>query len=490
MMKLVYSSLLFLSSCTLLFAQQTFSSFPVAIDKAEYDDREAVFVTDENQETGVFLSDNSVIHFVKLDETGAPVVDLKENMPLNYSSLKRAGVGTLGGSFLCYLVQGNKKISVLQADVTAKKITYTPFPLPSDKDPILFVGAGAGYLYVVTASGDVKNELTVYKYTALTDPKVIKVKTQEADLYKTLSINNGKAIEQIAVLPLNAPAHFTQTGQATKAYHDVDNLILTYDASEGETRVLKALDENPKIIVVKTEQATEKKSVFKSMLYNNQLYQLTVSLKGLGIKSTDLNTLVTQDQTPTEPDFYIESSYSNRIGYNRERKAATTADLVKSFNRSDLAGLGLLESSNGKLLLVAGLTNKNNISDPVLENSDSDQKGGLSVNMVMERNYPDLHLPSYAADQNALLKFKKEIWVYTYWTLDESSNKLAKALPEDVPALDEALDLYYRDPLNNVAPAVWKQDKTYLFGFYASKNQAYTLYKIGGKPAGGNMNRR
>jgi hypothetical protein len=489
-MKLVYSSLLFLSSVTLLFAQQTFSSFPVAIDKAEYDDREAVFVSDENKETGVFISDNNVIHFIKLDESGSPVEDLKQNMPLNYNSLKRAGVGTLSGSFFCYFTQGNKKITVLQADVSAKKITYTPFPLPSDKDPILFVAAGAGYLYVVTSSGDQKNEIVVYKYTSPSEPKTIKVKTQDADLYKTLSINNNKALEQIAALPLNTPAHFTQTGLSLKAYHDLNNLILTYDAPEGETRVLKLLEENPKIIVVKSENATEKKSVFKSILFNNQLYQLTVSAKGLGIKSTDINTLTTEDETPAEPDFYIESSYSNRIGYNRERKGATTADLVKSFNRSDLAGLGILESSNGKFLLVAGLTNKNSISDPVLENSDTDQKGGLSVNMVMERNYPDLHLPSYTADQNALLKFKKEIWVYTYWTLDEASHKLSKSLPEDVPALDESLDLFYRDPLNNVAPAVWKQDKTYLFGFYSSKNQTFSLYKIGGKPAGGNMNRR
>ena len=489
-MKLVYSSLLFLSSISLLSAQQTFSSFPVAIDKAEYDDREAVFVSDENKETGVYISDNNIIHFIKLDENGSPLEDLKQNMPLNYNSLKRAGVGTLSGNFFCYFVQGNKKIMVVQADVSAKKITYTPFPLPSDAAPILFIGSGAGYLYVVTSSGDQKNEIVVYKYTSPSEPKTIKVKTQDADLYKMLSINSNKAVEQIAAVPLNTPAHFTQTGLSLKAYHDMDNLILTYDAPEGETRVLKLLDENPKIAVVKSENATEKKSVFKSILFNNKLYQLTVSSKGLGVKSTDINTLITEDEMPAEPDFYIESSYSNRIGYNRERKGATTVDLVKSFNRSDLAGLGILESSNGKLLLVAGLINKNNISDPVLENSDTDQKGGLSVNMVMERNYPDLHLPSYTVDQNALLKFKKEIWVYTYWTLDEASHKLSKSLPEDVPALDESLDLFYRDPLNNVAPAVWKQDKTYLFGFYSSKNQTYNLYKIGGKPAGGNMNRR
>ncbi|MDB5258301.1 MAG: hypothetical protein JWM14_2996 [Chitinophagaceae bacterium] len=489
-MKLIYSSLLFFSTCTLLFAQQTFSSFPVAIDKAEYDDREAVFVTDENDETGVFLSDNNVIHFIKLDENGAPVEDLKQSMPLNYSSLKRAGVGTLGGSFFCYFTQGNKKIMVLQADLTAKKISYTPFPLPNDKDPILFVGAAAGYLYVVTSSGDVKNELTVYQYTAPSDPKVIKVKTQDADLYKTLSINTNKAIDQIAALPLNSTAHFTQTAQALKAYHDIDNLILTYDASEGETRILKALDESPKIIVVKSEQATEKKSVFKSILYNDKLYQLTVSAKGILVKGTKLSDVSSIAESPVIPDFYMESSYSARIGYSRERKAATEADLIKSFNRADFAGLGLLESSNGKLLLVAGLINKNNIADPSLDNTDSEQKGTLSVNMIMERNYPDLHLPSYTADQNALLKFKKEIWVYTYWTLDAETGNLSKALPEDVPALDESLDLFYRDPLNNVAPAVWKKDKTYLFGFYSSKNQLYTLYKIGGKPAGGNMNRR
>lgn len=489
-MKLVYSSLLFLVTSTLLFAQQTFSSFPVAIDKAEYDDREAVFVTDQNDETGVFLSDNSVVHFIKLDENGTLVDDLKQSMPLNYSSLKRAGVGTLGGSFFCYFTQGNKKIMVVQADVNSKKITYTPFPLPSDKDPIVCVAAGAGYLYVVTSSGDAKNELTVYKYTAPSDPKTIKIKTQDADLYKALSINANKALEQIAVLPVNKTAHFTQAAMPLKAYHDIDQLILTYDASEGETRVLKVFDENPKIVVVKSENATEKKSVFKSILYNDKLYQLTVSAKGIVLKGTKLSDLSSLGESPVVPDFYLESSYSGRIGYNRERKGATESDLIKSFNRSDLAGLGLLESSNGKLLLVAGLTNKNNISDPVLENSDTDQKGGLSVNMIMERNYPDLHLPSYATDQNALLKFKKEIWVYTYWTLDENTGALSKALPEDVPALDESLDLFYRDPLNNVAPAVWMQGKTYLFGFYNSKNQTYTLYKIGGKAAGGNMNRR
>jgi len=489
-MKLVYSSLLVLITCTLLSAQQTYSSFPVAIDKAEYDDREAVFVTDENDETGIFLSDNSVVHFIKLDENGALVEDLKQNMPLNYSSLKRAGVGTLSGSFFCYFTQGNKKIMVLQADLTSKKITYTPFPLPSDASPILFVGAGAGYLYVVTASGDAKNELTVYKYTSPSDPKTIKIKTQDADLYKTLSINTNKALEQIAALPLNKSAHFTQTAQAVKAYHDIDHLILTYDASEGETRVLKVLDENPKIVVVKSEQATEKKSVFKSILYNDKLYQLTVSAKGILVKGTKLSDLSSTGESPAVPDFYLESSYSGRIGYNRERKAATETDLIKSFNRSDLAGLGLLESSNGKLLLVAGLTNKNNISDPVLENSDTEQKGGLSVNMIMERNYPDLHLPSYTTDQNALQKFKKEIWVYTYWTLDAETGNLSKALPEDVPALDESLDLFYRDPLNNVAPAVCMQGKNYLLGFYNSKNQTYSLYKIGGKAAGGNMNRR
>jgi hypothetical protein len=489
-MKFIYSSLLFFSTCTLLFAQQTFSSFPVAIDKAEYDDREAVFVTDENDETGVFISDNNVVHFIKLDENGASVEDLKQSMPLNYNSLKRAGVGTLSGSFFCYFTQGNKKIMVLQADLTAKKISYTPFPLPNDKDPILFLGAGPGYLYVVTSSGDVKNELTVYKYTTPADPKIIKVKTQDADLYKTLSINSNKAIEQIAALPLNTTAHFTQAAQPVKAYHDIDNLILTYDASEGETRVLKVLEENPKVVVVKSEQATEKKSVFKSILYNDKLYQLTVSTKGIVVKGTKLSDLSAVGESPVVPDFYMESSYSARIGYSRERKAASEPDLVKSFNRADIAGLGLLESSNGKLLLVAGLTNKNNITDPVLENSDTDQKGGLSVNMIMERNYPDLHLPSYTTDQNALLKFKKEIWVYTYWTLDAETGNLSKALPEDVPALDESLDLFYRDPLNNVAPAVWKQGKTYLFGFYSSKNQTYSLYKIGGKPAGGNMNRR
>jgi hypothetical protein len=489
-MKLLYSSLLLFIACSALLAQQTFSSFPVAIDKAEYDDREAVFVTDENQETGLFISDNNTAYFIKLDESGAPVETLKQNMPLNYNSLKRAGVGTLGGSFFCYFLQGNKKMTALQADLGSKKLTYTPFSLPNDKDPILFIGTGAGYLYVVTASGDVKNECTIYTYTAPSAPKITKVKIQEADLYKSLGISSNKAIEQIAVLTLNTQAHFTQTAQPTKAYHDAEHLMLTFDAPEGETRVLNLVEEMPKIIIVKSESAAEKKSVFKSILFNNQLHQLTVSAKGLSVKTTDLSTLKTQTEIPVEPDFYMESSYSNRIGYNKERKASTTADLVKSFQRSDLAGLGILESSNEKILLVAGLTNKNNISDPVLENSDTEQKGGLSVNMVMERNYADLHLPSYAADQQALLKFKKEIWVYTYWVVDEISHQLSKALPEDVSALDESLDLFYRDPLNNVAPAVWKQGKMYLFGFYSSKNQNYSLYKIGGKAASGNMNRR
>lgn len=489
-MKLVYSSLLFLSSLTVLFAQQTFSSFPISVDKAEYDDREAVFVSDTDGESGVFLSDNNLIHFIKLDENGNLETDLKHNMPLNYNGLKRAGVGTLNGNFFCYLTQGNKKIFAYQADISNRKLTYSAFPLSNDKDPILFVAAGAGYLYIVTSSGDVKNELTVYKYTTPSEPQTFKIKTQELDIYKSLSINSNKAIEQIAVLPLNSSVHFTQSAQPVKAYHSIDQLIITYDTPDGETRLLKVLEDNPKIDVIKQEQPLDKKSLFKSILYNNQLYQLIVSSKGIVVKTINTQDYSIESESPVVPDFYIESSYSTRIGYNRERKGASEAELIKSFNRADFTGLGILESSNGKKLLVAGLGNKNNIADPSLDNSDNDQRGTLSVNMIMERNYTDLHLPSYSADQNALLKFKKEIWVYTYWTLNETTGNLSKSFPEDVTALDESLDIFYRDPINNVAPAVWKQKGNFLFGFYNSKNQTYTLYKIGGKSPGGNMNRR
>ncbi|MDB5273497.1 MAG: hypothetical protein JWO58_1864 [Chitinophagaceae bacterium] len=491
-MKPVYSVLLTLCTSTLLYAQQTFSTFPVAIDKAEYDDREAVFVSDENGQEGIFLSDNNVFHFLQLDEKGMPVFDLKQNMPLNYVSLKRAGVGTLNGYYLCYLAQGNKKISVLQADVNNKSLTYSSFPFVAEKEPILFIAAGAGYAYVVTSSGELKNELTLYKYITLGQPVVTKVKTQEADIYKSLGISPNKAMEQIAVFPLNKSVHFTQAGQATKAYHSTDQLILSYDAPEGETRLLTITDANPKLVTIRPEQTADKKSVFRSILFNDHLYQLTVTSKSLTIGSTDLTgeTMTPAMMGPQlESDFYFESSYSARIGYNRERKGATKVELIKSFGRSDIAGLGIMESNNGKLLLVAGLANKNSIADPTVDGGDNEQKGQLNVNMNLERNYSDLHLPSYASDQNALLRFKKEIWVYTYWTLGNDA-ALSKALPEDIIALDESLDLFYRDPLNNVAPAVWKQDETYLFGFYSSKNQNYNLYKISGKQAGGNMNRR
>ncbi len=162
-MKLSYSFLLALCTSTLLYAQQTFSSFPVAIDKAEYDDREAVFVSDENGQEGIFISDNNVFHFMQMDEKGTPVFDLKQNMPLNYVSLKRAGVGTLNGYYLCYLTQGNKKISVLQADVNNRNLTYSSFPFVAEKDPILFIASGAGYVYVVTSAGEYKNGLNIYK---------------------------------------------------------------------------------------------------------------------------------------------------------------------------------------------------------------------------------------------------------------------------------------------------------------------------------------
>lgn len=489
-MKLVYSLLLFLSTSSLLFAQQTLSSFPIAIDKSDYDDRESVFITDENQGTGVFISDHSIVNFVKLEENGEASFTLKQNMPANYNSLKRVGAGTLNDNYICYFLQGNKKISMLQADVKSKTFTYSPFPQFTDREPILFLGAGAGYLYVVTTSGDAKNELTVYKYTSFGTPVITKVKTQDLDLYKSLGINPNKATEQIAVMMLNAPVHFTQSGIATKAYHSTDQLILTYDAPEGEVRVLKTNIDNPKIITISSGEM-EKKNVFRSLVFKDQVFMLTVTSKSLTVKAASLNdpSQITDATSQLEPDFSYESSYSSRIGYNRERKATTKIELIKSLSRSDLAGLGLLETSNGKTVLVIGSTNKNNVSDSNMEVND-EQRGQLNVSITLDRNYYDLHLPSYAADQIALLKFKKEIWVYTYWILDEASGKLSKAYPEDVIALDESLDLFYRDPLNNVAPAVWKQDKNYLFGFYNAKNQTYSLYKMGGKPAGGNMNRR
>ena len=490
-MKLVYSLLLFLGTSSLLCAQQTFSSFPISIDKSDYDDRESVFLSDDNQGTGVFISDQSAVNFVKLDENGEASFTLKQNIPENNSSLKRAGIGMLNDNYICYLLQGNKKIHMLQADAKNKTFTYTPFPFVGEKDPILFIASGIGYLYVVTSSGDVKNQLTVYKYTSFASPVVTKVKTEDPDLYKALSINTSKATDQIAVMPLHASMHFTQTAIATKAYHNADQLILTYDAPEGEVRVLKLTDENPKIITISSGEA-DKKSVFRSLLSKDQVFMLTVTARNITIKSGNLNDQQVTDLTSQlEPDFCFESSYSKRIGYNRERKATSKQELIKAFSRSDLAGLGILETSNGKTVLVAGLTNKNNISDPSMEGNDDDQqKGQLNMSMTLERNYYELHLPSYATDQNALVKFKKEIWVYTYWTLDETTGKISKAFPEDVIALDESLDLLYRDPINNAAPAVWKQNKNYVFGFYNAKNQNYTLYKIGGKPAGGNMNRR
>jgi hypothetical protein len=492
-MKLVYSLLLSLGTITLLFAQQTFSSFPVAIDKAEYDDREAVFVTSEDNESGVFLSDNNVAHFIKLNAKGEPEFDVKQNMPLNYGSIKRAGVGTLGNNYFCYFLQGNKKIMAFQVDATAKAFNYISFPFTADKDPILFIASGPGYLYVVTSSGENKNECVVYKYTTLNNPKISKVAVSNADLYKSLGITPNKSTEQTAVFPLNRSVQFAQTASAAKVYHDTEHLIISYDAPEYETRILDLTAENPALISIKSIPVADKKSVFRSILFQDHLFQLTVSVEGVKIKNTDLSNPASEvvNDASLDPDFYVESSYSNRIGYNRERKGATKADLIKSFNRSDLAGLGVLESSDGRFLLIAGLANSNNISDPEIDNSDNEQKQTLNVNVTLERKYSDLHLPSYAADQNALLRFKKEIWVYTYWTIDANSHQLSKSFPQDIPALDESLDLFYRDPLNNVAPAVWKPEgQTYLFGFYNHKNQNYNLFKISGKQAGGNMNRR
>lgn len=490
-MKLIYSFFCLLASSSLLYAQQTLSSFPTSIEKGDYDDREALFIPAENKTAGLFLSDNNTMHFLMLGSDGQPTMEAKENMPSNFSSLKRAGAGTLGDDYVCYFVQGNKKVFVFKANPTSKSLTY--LQLPFNGSSILFVAAGKGYAYIATPSEGLKNEFTVYKYTNLSEPQVIKVKTTEVDFFKAYSINTGKAIEQIAVVPLNETAHFNKTFASTKCYHNADQLMITSDLNDGETKLLTISgsgEVNQRS--VKSTVLADKKAIAKSFLFKNVLWQLSIASNQLIINATDIasNTVVYESQKDDafDTEAYLESSYTFRSGYNRERKSTSKADLIKTFQRADWAGIGVLESNGGKLLLVAGAVSRNNLSDPSIENAEMTQTSSVNMTVIMERSFSDLHLPSYSAYQQSLLSFKKEIWVYNVWALAADASSISKAMPEEVPAVEESLDLYYRDPQNNSAPAVWKQDNNYLFGIYSTKNRNYSIYTISGKKS--EFNRR
>jgi len=480
----MYSLLLLVATSAALWAQQSFSTFPVTIEKGDYDDREAVFIPNEDKSAGLFVSDNNTMHFILLGSDGKPQQELKEPMPSNFSGLKRAGVGTLDGEYFCYFLLNNKKVFVFKANTTTKKLSYTPFPFNGSS--ILFVAAGKGYSYIVTSSENLKDEFTIYKYTSFTEPKIIKVKTTEIDFYKAFSINSSKAIDQVAVLPMNSTAHFDQTHAATKCYHDADQLILTYDAIDGDTKVLTISDKGEVTQRnIKSTVLADKKAIAKSLLFKNVLWQLSIASNQFIINGTNLesNTVVYESQKDDnfDTDAFLESSYTFRSGYNRERKSNSKTELIKSFQRADLSGIGIVESNTGKLLLVAGAINKNNLSDPSIENAEAVQTSSVNMVVIMERHYHDLHLPSYSSYQQSLMSFKKEIWVYNVWSLSPDGSSINKAMPEDVPAVEECLDFYFRDPQNNTAPAVWKQGDAYLFGYYSTKNHSYMLYQMSAK---------
>ncbi len=490
-MKLVYSFLFMLGASSILHAQQTLSSFPASIEKGDYDDREAIFIPAENKTSGLFLSDNHTMHFFLLGSDGQPTLEAKENMPSNFSSLKRAGAGTLSDEYICYFVQGNKKVFVFKGNTTNKTLNYLQLPFSGNN--ILFVAAGKGYAYIATPSEGLKNEFTVYKYTTLSEPQVIKVKTTAPDFFKAYAINTSKAIEQIAVLPMNETAHFNKTYATTKCYHDANQLVITSDAGNGETKILTLngtgeINEHS----IQSTVLSDKKAIAKSFLFKNTLWQLSIASNQLNINATDLvnNAVVYESQKDDafDSEAYLESSYTFRSGYNRERKSTSKADLVKTFQRADWAGIGMIESNSGKLLLVTGAVSKNNLSDPSIENAEMTQTSSVNMTVIMERSFSDLHLPSYSSFQQSLLSFKKEIWVYNVWVLDADATSINKAMPEEVPAIEEALDLYYRDPQNHTAPAVWKQDNNYLFGFYSTKSRTYSIYPISGKKS--EFNRR
>lgn len=490
-MKSSYSTLLLLFSvCYTAYAQQEFSSFPIAIEKAEYDDREALFIPSHDNTTGMFVSDDSKMHFLMLGEDGQPLMDKTENMPSNYGSLKRAGAGTLGGDYMCYFLQTNKKVFAFKANATTKSLVYAQ--LPFNGNTILLLAAGKEFAYVVTTSDNSKDELMLYKYTSFTEPEALKIKTNEADFYKAFSINSSKSTEEIAVLPLNSTAHFDKTQATAKCYFDENKLIITSDEKDGNTKILtiSSADGSSTLSTIKTNIITDKKTITKSVLFKNTLWQLVVTQTQFVISGTDIanNTLVytSEKDERFDTEAYIESSYTFRSGYSRERKSTSKTSLIKTFQRSDISGIGIVESNNGKLLLVTGAINKNNLSDPSIENSEIVQTSSVNMIVIMERAFSDLHIPSYSSYQQSLLSFKKEIWMYNTWQLTPAGTSITRAMPEDLPALEEGLDMYFRDPQNHTAPAVWKQGDKFLFGYYNSKSHLYSLYAIAGRKSESN----
>ena len=446
----------------------------------------------ENGLTTLFLSDRKKVLALLLDD-GLQITDsLSVKRPENkFENI--IGYGESSGHFdLYWATTDHRQIYVQTFTLKDKAVSGMTYSFDLNDEKFLDAFTQNGVFYFLTTIKD-SNFLKLYVFDNGKTPVTKTIDLSAFTLYDSDKkiVNISEIIEKnsayqresmfkkhfdIGKINSESPTALMDSGKKVKSYLGAQQFFITNDWNEALTQLITIDLKNYSAIVTDFEKSNsgEKDTHSNSFLFENKLFQLSVSRHQITVTIKDLNnkllkTFATTDQQDIS---YSNSQMIHRSGpVGKGRVIKSTADFLQKI--SDKGCSISCYRLHEKLMVTIGSFNEANYA-----NNYTMISTGAGVNMgastlVAGGSY-------YIADDfNVNLRkynsYVNRDEIYLNSLLDNGLNHAPDAIaPLAFDKIKKFSDRYYEMP----AATIFKLGSSYIYGFYDKNKKLYQLRKF------------
>jgi hypothetical protein len=438
----------------------------------------------ENQKVNLFLSDKYKVNSFILDNQMKPLDTLSGNRPekkykdiLGYS-------GNLYNPVIYWSDKQKNKILSQTFNFIERKCYLKEFDIKIKEKGEVFLEQFTenNKFYILVLSE--KNHLKLY---CLYNESIIE---KEFDLSKT---NNGNELinissifdkssfdlsfeepKTITKIISDFPVSLSESAKRRKLYIRNNQLILTFDVSNGFTNLIIINLDNFLFTLEKIQKPTidnvkEENIKSNSFILDDNIFQIIVCSKQLilSVKNLDGNNIKEFKINDTD-DFKINNTPFIRQSNGFERELETTEQFLRKIVRSNF-GISLLKQ-NEKIIAKIGCIS-------------ADASGGYMAPMNMSVGGGTFNTPAGSVSFqpinhqfNNFYSYGSKRSIYTDCLFDKNFNhineKISDLTYDKISKFKEGFEA------NISCETVFKIFNTYIFGYYDESFGAYRLYKF------------
>jgi len=438
-----------------------------------------IAVTDNAKHTNLFFISGNVIKHLKYDDNHKIILDkFYTKPPMPFQDLAGYAVDEENKINMYFTNTKNNRYFVKTITASGDEEAAKEFDFKIKKERIIQTINYKNKFYVLTTP-KFSSVLKLYKFKAdnydlnaydLSGERFYKYKAELGELSRLFSERTVEIVED------NIPSAVDITSKAIKIYPKEDQLIITLDHRDSNTRViyLNLNDNGFKVSnyqISITEFGKNDNITSNSFIYKDNIYQLSVSRKLLVMKTKDLATgkvLKEHSFNNEDEDILFANSpiFQDGGAYSTgTRELSKTRQFLRKMAKSNV-GIVAFEKENVLQLSIGGVTQMAGGGVPIMMPG----LGAVPIGAVGAFTV-SLNPVFYAYDSYGNTRS-----VYIKCLFNESNMEHLPGPPAD-NVFDEVGA--FADELRYVnSETVFKKDDYFVFGYYDKKAKIYSLLKF------------